>query len=296
MANLLHMDPMADYRGLLGALKQAQPVGGGLLGVGQRRQAAPEMRPLERLALGTMFVPGIGDVAGLAADADMYATDPESRNWLNYGLTAAGLLPVIPGASAIREILTGYRGGKGGFGASEGKGLYVSRSPGLASAFGDVSEVKYLEPENPLIVDQERVPIMDDEFDIFAPAVDSDSEWIRMNKEAAQASRKRGVTEDKWDDDIVSDELTRIIRGAGYDAVDMINDNDRWHVLFDPTASAPGPNPLGLIAADAGSGAVRLELPDGTSMGVYDPGEVSEAMANLNAGYTRSSGGGLLAP
>tara|TARA_R110000824_G_scaffold3490_1_gene16511 strand:+ start:503 stop:1939 length:1437 start_codon:yes stop_codon:yes gene_type:complete len=54
-------------------------------------------------ALATAPVPGVGDVAGLAADAAMYAAYPEERNWLNYGLTALGTLPAIPAASAIRQ-------------------------------------------------------------------------------------------------------------------------------------------------------------------------------------------------
>jgi hypothetical protein len=51
------------------------------------------------LALSTGFVPGIGDIAGLAADADMYATDPKSRNWKNYLMTGLGVLPFVPGAA-----------------------------------------------------------------------------------------------------------------------------------------------------------------------------------------------------
>jgi hypothetical protein len=64
------------------------------------------------LALSTGFVPGIGDIAGLAADADMYATDPKSRNWRNYLLTGLGALPFVGGASllgrATRNVPTGF--------------------------------------------------------------------------------------------------------------------------------------------------------------------------------------------
>jgi hypothetical protein len=55
---------------------------------------------LNGLASTLGFVPGLGDVAGLAADADMYATDPKSRTWLNAGLSLAGMLPFVPSAAA----------------------------------------------------------------------------------------------------------------------------------------------------------------------------------------------------
>jgi hypothetical protein len=54
---------------------------------------------LNSLASTLAFVPGVGDVAGLAADADMYATDPKSRNWKNYLMTGLGALPFVPGAA-----------------------------------------------------------------------------------------------------------------------------------------------------------------------------------------------------
>jgi hypothetical protein len=47
-------------------------------------------------------VPFVGDVAGLGADAAMYANYPEERTALNYGMTLAGILPFVPGAAGIR--------------------------------------------------------------------------------------------------------------------------------------------------------------------------------------------------
>lgn len=47
-------------------------------------------------------VPVAGDIAGLAADAAMYATRPEERTFGNAAMTLAGLLPFVPGASAAR--------------------------------------------------------------------------------------------------------------------------------------------------------------------------------------------------
>ena len=55
---------------------------------------------LEGAALATSAIPGVGDVLGLAADARRYATDPESRNPLNFGLSALGALPFVPGMTA----------------------------------------------------------------------------------------------------------------------------------------------------------------------------------------------------
>ena len=58
-------------------------------------------------------LPVVGDVFGLASDAYKYATQPESRNLLNYGLTALSAIPLIPampkpafiGKSAPVELL-----------------------------------------------------------------------------------------------------------------------------------------------------------------------------------------------
>ena len=60
--------------------------------------------PLESAALATSTTPILGDVLGLLSDAKMYATQPEERNLLNYGLTAAGLIPFVPAASVLRKV------------------------------------------------------------------------------------------------------------------------------------------------------------------------------------------------
>lgn len=41
-------------------------------------------------------IPVLGDAIGLLGDAAMYATKPEERTWLNYGMTALGALPFVP--------------------------------------------------------------------------------------------------------------------------------------------------------------------------------------------------------
>lgn len=79
--------------GLLGALKQylrdAGP--GGALNPEVTRQGL-----LDSAAFATMPVPLLGDAVGLAADANRFATDPSSRTPLNFGLSALGMLPLIP--------------------------------------------------------------------------------------------------------------------------------------------------------------------------------------------------------
>lgn len=51
------------------------------------------------LANMTAFVPGVGDAAGLLADAVMYRDNPKQRTWKNFGVTALGALPFVPGAA-----------------------------------------------------------------------------------------------------------------------------------------------------------------------------------------------------
>ena len=52
--------------------------------------------PLDAGALALSFIPGYGDAIGIANDMRHYATDPESRTWLNYGLTGLSAVPGIP--------------------------------------------------------------------------------------------------------------------------------------------------------------------------------------------------------
>ena len=120
----------------------------------QRSQAAAGAggllmeRPLENAALATMFTPVVGDVTGLLADAKMYATEPEERNLLNYGLTAAGLLPFVPAVSASKQTVDAFHGspydftefdmsriGSGEGATQYGHGLYFSDTEDVADFF-----------------------------------------------------------------------------------------------------------------------------------------------------------------
>jgi hypothetical protein len=64
------------------------------------------------LAASLGSIPGLGDIAGLAADADMYASDPSSRRMRNYLLTGLGVLPFVPALAsmgrATRNVPTGF--------------------------------------------------------------------------------------------------------------------------------------------------------------------------------------------
>ena len=63
-----------------------------------------QMAPTDLAAIITSSVPIVGDVLGLAADADMYFRDPQSRTLLNYLLSAAGIVPGVPAARMVDRM------------------------------------------------------------------------------------------------------------------------------------------------------------------------------------------------
>jgi len=67
-------------------------------------QAPSPMNPLDTIALSTMAIPGVGDVAGLAADARRFMFEPESRTMGNYALSSLGLLPFVPNMTSIKSV------------------------------------------------------------------------------------------------------------------------------------------------------------------------------------------------
>ena len=97
----------------LRALMQGGPAPAGMASAQTAIQNAaqrPQPKPMGQqvadvlggVALPLSTVPVVGDIAGLGADAAMYANYPEERTALNYGLTLAGMLPFVPAASTIR--------------------------------------------------------------------------------------------------------------------------------------------------------------------------------------------------
>ena len=98
---------MAQPQSALRALDQSY-----LMGIGQgpaparvprtRGQTVADM--LGAAAIGTTLVPGLGDIVGAAADVAMYAADPTTMTLPNIAMSVAGILPLVPGVSALRAL------------------------------------------------------------------------------------------------------------------------------------------------------------------------------------------------
>lgn len=103
------------YRGAAQSMLDNAPVGsvgapGGVLPT----QAAPKRTDVGKLAMGgASLIPGVGDAIGLASDAYQYASDPQSRTWMNYLLTGLGALPMVPNMAAIVNMPRPKWAGKG---------------------------------------------------------------------------------------------------------------------------------------------------------------------------------------
>ena len=102
------------------------------------------MHPLDKAALLTMGIPGLGDVLGLAADTRMLSQEPESRTPLNFGLSAMGLLPFVPSLGMVKAFhgtphkVDKFRLDKIGTGEGAqayGHGLYFAENPEVAGRY-----------------------------------------------------------------------------------------------------------------------------------------------------------------
>lgn len=112
---------------------------------------APE-RPKERLGglLGAAsMIPGpTGDILGPLADAYMYASDPSSRTWGNFGLSALGLLPFVGGATVFHgsphkfDAFDLSKIGTGEGAQVYGHGLYFADSPDVAREYTKLSKYR----------------------------------------------------------------------------------------------------------------------------------------------------------
>lgn len=133
----------------------------------------------------------------------------------------------------IATVNIGYRGGQGGVIGTEGNGIYVAKNKELAEWFGPpIFEVTYNEPSKPLVVNEEPLPLLDERFDIFAPISPQDSFWIQLNKQAVINTK---LTQQKWNDKTAADELTRLLKENGFDAVRVISGRRSWDVLLNPS-------------------------------------------------------------
>lgn len=140
------------------------------------------------------------------------------------------------------DIVSGFRGNPGtgvSFGATEGKGVYVSKDQELAGFFagdeGLVGDIKFRWPKQTevLSVINEPLPLLDETYPLFDPIKKTDSEWIKLNKEAAT---NVGATSKNWPrtSGKVEVELDRLIRAKGYKVVDIEGGfNNSWVVVLD---------------------------------------------------------------
>ena len=114
------------------------------------------LTPTQKAAFLTMGVNGLGDITGLAADAEMYITDPESRTWFNATLSgvgvAGGAVSISPSMAAIlpiiRKNIDAWHGsphrfdsfsmsniGTGEGAQAYGHGLYFAEGKGTGEAY-----------------------------------------------------------------------------------------------------------------------------------------------------------------
>lgn len=118
----------------------------GAVGAPSGLLAPPQPKPANYLGglLGAAsMVPGIGDAAGIAADARMYLTDPKSRTKGNYAMSALGMLPFMPAlatafhASPFKfDAFDMAKVGKGEGMQAYGHGIYAADSPAVSGKGG----------------------------------------------------------------------------------------------------------------------------------------------------------------
>ena len=127
-----------SYRNFLKRMKRPGELGGGaknyLNALGQQgfedrmRQAS------------AMSIPGASDVAGLGADAMMYARDPESRTWGNAALSVLGALPFIPAVTYYHGTTKAFKNfdsaaKKTTAGGLNKHGVFLTPDPKVASRY-----------------------------------------------------------------------------------------------------------------------------------------------------------------
>jgi len=153
------------------------------------------------------FAPIVGDAAGLAADAQMYANQPETRTLGNYAMSALGALPFVPsvaGATVFHgsphkfDAFDMSKIGTGEGAQAYGHGLYFAESPGVAGGYKNAGWGGY-------VIDEE----------VVTPSMSQGGA-----KELAAAALSRFDDKDeaiKWigsEFPVNGDEAKKIIRGA----------------------------------------------------------------------------------
>lgn len=140
---------------------------------------------------------------------------------------------------AEENLIRGYRGTGARLDApTEGVGLYVAKDRGLADGFaqgGELVEVDFVPPIQPLIAPiEDGLPILQELDVIEDPISATDSDWMRLNKQAYQ-------NVGQWDPSALGVELTRLAESEGFDAI-VVNHgaNNSWAVLFRPDTDRYG--------------------------------------------------------
>lgn len=137
------------------------------------------------------------------------------------------VMEVLRVGRITQRILTGYRGGElrptTGASATEGEGLYVSSSKEFAEGFGKVSDIRYFEPRNPLVVSAiDELPVLQETTWMTEPIKHSDSPWVKVNK---QAMSDLELTDETFQENVATfnKRLTELIRIEGHDAVKVMS-------------------------------------------------------------------------
>ncbi len=134
------------------------------------------------------------------------------------------------------RFTTGYRTGAmrptTGLTATEGEGLYVARTRSVAEFWGEPTDVKFLEPRNPLVVKEEPLYVLQEVEGIFSPITPDDSVWARINK---QAAKDVGATDQNWGAKVpsINKRISELAQQEGHDAISITSGGDSWDVLID---------------------------------------------------------------
>lgn len=125
--------------GLFSALSQyiKDALPGGSLNPELNRQET-----LDALAMSTFPIPVVGDVAGLAADANRLYQNPQERTPFNYGMMGLGMLPFVPGSSwyhGTRGAVNPANVGNISKAGSSAKGMWLTNDPVLASKYAETA-------------------------------------------------------------------------------------------------------------------------------------------------------------
>lgn len=150
------------------------------------------------------------------------------------------------------EKVKAYRGEKypwnpklGHAAASEGVGLYITKDIDFARFFGEIKKVVYNRPKKPIkINDNDLLPSIHEPDRILKPIKETDSEWIKLEKEAVRNLKEQGVLTEKdmlgrIHTDLysgeINTELTKLLRRDGYDAVEVYSKSwdTGWTVILD---------------------------------------------------------------